>query len=220
MDDRLQTLIDAIRAGDGEQVERILNDAPELIEARTETGISLVMLAAYFGHQTLARRLVDLGAPQDLFEAAATGKSLRVSEILKADPGRVNTFAADGFTPLILAAFFGHQTVAEVLLSRGADVNLPATDEMGSRPLHSAVASRHLAIVESLLKAGADVNVRQRDGFTPLHLAAEIGQLEMARLLLQHGADPSARTETGKTPLDLAIERGNQAVVGLLQNRM
>ena len=31
----------------------------------------------------------------------------------------------DGFTPLIVAAENGHSQVAELLLSKGADVNLP-----------------------------------------------------------------------------------------------
>ena len=43
-----------------------------------------------------------------VFEACAAGEMERVERLLASDPAAVNTFSADGWTPLHLAAFFGH----------------------------------------------------------------------------------------------------------------
>ncbi|MGH2522814.1 MAG: ankyrin repeat domain-containing protein, partial [Anaerolineales bacterium] len=212
-----QSIINAVKAGDQAQVNALLDQNPELVNARSETGESAILLAAYYGQKQIAQLLLNRGATLDLFEAAAVGQAARVAELLEADPGRSNAFSSDGFQPLGLASFFGHAEVAALLLARGAEVNTPSRNPMHVRPLHSAVAGRHTAVAEMLLKHGAEVNARQEMGCTPLYAAAQNGQIEMVKLLLAHGADANLAPDNGQTPIDAALAGGHHDVAALLR---
>ena len=54
----------------------------------------------------------------------------------------MNSFSADGWTPLHLAAFFGSR-MRHVLLNTGAKVNERSTNPMQNMPLHAAASGRH-----------------------------------------------------------------------------
>lgn len=218
--DEFAELIASIQAGEASKVVQLVERHPEFLEQRTADGVSPILMALYYQEPEIARFLMDNCTLMDIYEAAAAGKSMRVKAILDAEPGAVNSFAPDGFTPLTLACFFGRQTVTEILLAQGADVNLPASNQARVCPLHSAVAARQFAIVERLLKSGADVNAQQQDGFTALHAAAQNGQYEMAQLLLDYGADAAVKTAAGKTAFDYALEGGNPEIMRIIQNRM
>ena len=57
-------------------------------------------------------------------------------------------------TLLMLASYHGHRETTEVLLSRGADPNVP--NDRGQTPLAGAVFKGDIDIIEALLKHGAD----------------------------------------------------------------
>jgi ankyrin repeat protein len=137
--------------------------------------------------------------------------------LIEADRELVNSFAADGFYPLGLAAFFGHHTIVEFLLKNGADVRLAARNAQKVTALHGAVARRDLQIVNMLLEAGADPNARQERGFAPLHDAAANGSIPLVELLLKHGARADVKSDEGKTPADMATDRGHKEVVQMLK---
>ena len=75
--------------------------------------------------------------------------------------GRVNaTFGDDevsGFTVLVLAAN-GHERVVELLLQRGAEINLQ--ESKGRTALIFAAGSGHERVVILLLQRGAEVNLQ------------------------------------------------------------
>jgi ankyrin repeat protein len=203
-------LFAAIRAGDAERVRELVDAQPELAAARGEDGVSAVLQAAYHGHTEIVDALLDANPALDVFDAAGVGRTRGLEELLDADAELVRSWSPDGFTPLHLAAFFGHEDAARALLERGADPNVVARHEtIRVAPLHSAAAGAHAAIVRLLLDAGADPNARQPGGFAPLHAAAQNDDRESARALLERGADPVARTDDGKTPADVADEAGH-----------
>jgi len=118
----------------------------------------------------------------------------------------LNSFSADGFTLLGLAAFFGHFILAQELLEKGADPNISANNPYKVAPLHSACATSNLEMATLLIKHGADVNAKQMHNVTPLHSAAHNGKTDLVQLLVDKGADINATMENGKTPLLMAEE--------------
>ena len=157
-----------------------------------------------------------MGAPVDIFEASALGRADRILALLDEDPARVSAFAADGFYPLGLAAFFGQLDAVRVLIAAGADVHATARNAFKVQPVHAAAASRNLDILREVLEAGGDPNVPQQQGFVPLHEAATSGNREMAELLIKHGANPRLANDAGKTSIDLATDKSHTELAAYL----
>ena len=181
-----------------------------------QDGLSEIMRALYHRRLDLVNELLASGVELNVYEAAGTGQTQRLRELLAADPSLVNSHSHDGFTPLGLAVFFGQPQAVKALLDAGADVNLASKESMKVTPLASASAARQLEIARLLIEHGADVNARAASDFTPLHESAASGKLEFAQLLLEHGADANAKASDGKTPLDYAREHGHDDMVELL----
>ena len=92
---------------------------------------------------------------------------------------------ASGWTPLAVAAHRGHKEVAELLITKGADVNVK--NQRGRTPLYDAAIWDRKDIAKLLFDAGADVNAKDNDGKTPLDAAKEENKNEIADLLRKHG---------------------------------
>jgi ankyrin repeat protein len=207
----------AVSGGDLDQVETLLADEPDLVDAVDQNHLSAVLTAAYRRHQGIVEALVTAGAWLSIFEAAAIGRLDVVKREVERWAELLNAYNRDGFTPLQLACFFGHESMALWLIERGADVNAVARNDLRIAPIHAAAANDNLTLLAALLRHGAEVNARQQDDFTPLHTAADHGNAVMAQLLLEHGADINAATGDGRTPLDLALAKGHDGVAGLLR---
>ena len=94
--------------------------------------------------------------------------------------------AADGTTPLHLAARDGDLARVETLIAAGADAN--ATSRLGVTPLSLAVQAGAPAVVARLLRAGASVEKAEAglpDRQTLLMHAAAAGDVDTIRLLAQ-----------------------------------
>jgi uncharacterized protein len=199
------SLFESIAAGDEHALREELERDPDSASERNADGLSPVLYALYNGQEGLVDPILDANPALDFFDAAAVGRTRGLEELLDAEPNLATAWSADGFTALHLAAFFGQEDAAKLLLERGAEPNVVARHaSIVVTPLHSAAAGSHPAIVKLLLAAGADVNAAQDGGFTPLHSAANNDDRESAEALLAAGADATLRTDEGKTPADLA----------------
>jgi ankyrin repeat protein len=72
------------------------------------------------GHRDMVRHLYDCGAEVDLHQAAAYGLADHVKDMVRGSRRQVNAVVG-GWTPLQLAALWGHQDVVALLLARGGD---------------------------------------------------------------------------------------------------
>ena len=160
---------------------------------------------------TIAAVLV-VGCGENIWTAAGTGNIEAVKKHLDAgvDVNAKDLWLNDG-TPLHSAAVFGNYKIAELLISKGANVNAKAND--GLTPLHIAKTKD---FAELLIDNGSDVNAKRDDGLTPLHYAAFNGYKETCQMLINKGADMNAKDQDGKTPLDWAVNKKQHEIVFLL----
>jgi len=206
-------VFELIDAGDEDKLRDELDLDPDLAATRNADGLSPVLYALYNGKGDLVEPLLDANPPLDVFDAAAVGRTRGLEKLLDGEPELATSWSKDGFTGLHLAAFFGQEQAAELLLARGAEVNLVARNaSIHVTPLHSAAAGSHSGIVKLLLEHGADPNAAQDGGFTPLHSAANNDDRESAEALLEAGADPTLKTDDGRTAADLAGEQTRDLV--------
>jgi ankyrin repeat protein len=204
---KMKEIIEFIKTGNNTQLEKSLTGNSSLAEQKTEQGISLLQFAVYCRNAAAVDVLKTFKQKLDIFEATSIGEIITVKNLINKNPELVNSFSADGFTLLGLAAYFGHLPLVKLLLDKGANPNIPANNQLKVTPLHSACAVSNFEIAELLIVWGADVNAKQINAATPLHSAALNGQTQLAKLLMDNGAVVNSRTANGKTPLMMAREK-------------
>ncbi|KAJ6131206.1 hypothetical protein N7523_001666 [Penicillium sp. IBT 18751x] len=123
-------------------------------------------------------------------------------------------------TPLQSAVQRQHDDVVQLLLQKGADVNVPANENGGRTALQTAVSHNNHAMVRLLINHKADVNgvpspVRGRSA---LQEAASRGFVKLTQYLLSCGADPNlpAARLGGFTALQGAAIQGRIRIVIML----
>ena len=215
--DKAPDMIAAVRAKDLRAVQRLIAEQPALASARSESGESAVLLATYLGADEIAALLIQGGANLDVFDAAAAGSLEVLERRLAENPKATGAFAGDGWTPLHLAAFFGHTRAVRLLVERGADPHAVSRNPTANTPLHAAAVRGHHDAAAVLIAKGADVNRPAGGGWTPLHLAAGSGHAELATLLIAAGATRDSHEARGKTPLEIAEETSHPKVAAIIR---
>ncbi|KAI0024473.1 hypothetical protein F4780DRAFT_603473 [Xylariomycetidae sp. FL0641] len=140
-------------------------------------------------------------------------------------------------SPVQAAAEKMDQSLIEMLLSWGADINQPACIDCGHTALQAlcsvetraeAQKAQKLRMVQWMIEKGADVNApaASSGGRTALQEAACCGDIETALLLLHNGANPNAPSglwyyyfvRPVGSALDFAAAKGRIDMVQLLLN--
>ena len=166
--DMTDSLVDAIRAGDLEAVDRLAS--ADTVNAADAAGITPLMLAAVRGQRDIAARLIDKGAD-------------------------VNAADERGFTALFHACYNpdddrGHPEVVELLLAAGADKE--AKIGFGVRPLMYAAGNGEAGVVTALLRDGADPLARNEVGRTALMMVKDRDYVDVINIL--HEAEAMRET--------------------------
>lgn len=214
----LQSFHEQVKRGDLTGVKAAIAEDGALLDATNDEGQSAFLLAKYYRQEPMAAYLLSLDPKLNLFDACAAGRTADVLERIDRDPALLASHSHDGWTPLHLAAFFGHVELGKGLLNRGAAVDERSTNSMKNTPLHAAAAGGQIETMRLLLENGADGNAQQHGGWTALHTAAQTGNREMVELLLEHGAHVHTRADNNQTPLDLALSHGKAEAANLLEH--
>ncbi|OQE34393.1 hypothetical protein PENCOP_c018G02326 [Penicillium coprophilum] len=180
-------------------------------------------LAARWSHVTAGKILRGKGADQDaknesgktpLFEAASSGNLEFVEWLL--DEG-VDLGKKEDRGALQAASLGGYESVVEILLGAGADVN--AQGGRYGLPLLAAIHEGYVDQVQILLHAGADSLLADELGRTPLHIAASKNKLHILRRFPQLLSALNKRSDFLQTPLHLAVCLGHiEFAIGLLNS--
>lgn len=83
------------------------------------------------------------------------------------------------FTPVMMAALYGHEHIVNFLNERRCNVNMAAYNKRTA--LHWASERGSLKCCESLLKFGANIDAQDTLACTPIYNAAVKGQTEVVK---------------------------------------
>ncbi len=152
---------DASRAGDLEQVQRLVVEGADVNEKAVRDETPLI-LAALAGQGEIVNYLLQRGAD-------------------------INTRSASGLTALHAAAYAGHSDIVSLLVAKGALVN-DASNRFETTPLHLASEENHADTVRALLGHGANFTAVEINGYSALTQAGWRAHWEVVEVLLANGA--------------------------------
>ena len=94
----------------------------------------------------------------------------------------------------------------ELLLSKGADPNLPCHEHL--TPLHIATQGQFPSTIKALLEHGASIHVRDKEhGHTALQMASQEDSVEVVRILVEANSDMNTIDIRGNSLLHTAKEK-------------
>jgi serine/threonine-protein phosphatase 6 regulatory ankyrin repeat subunit B len=233
-----QTALLAVARTGNVEAGRLLLEHGADVNAREQWGgQSALMWASARRHPEMMELLIAHGADVDARSIFRNYQRHVTAE------GRPKNLDSGGFTPLLYAARENCTACVDVLLTHGADIDLPDPD--GVSPLQVAIMNANWDLAKKLIEAGADVDEWDIYGEAPLFTAIglysrrdggrasidpenETDGMTIIRMLLDHGANPNMQltfrpanvngsTNTrGSTPLIRAANAGNLELVQLL----
>ena len=220
----------ALSIGDGETKSLILAklDSNSSVDAVNDTARaiekedlviddSLFLLVVDFGPLETVKKLLDKGANAAARSRHGTAGLMKVSKrghlalmkLLLDYGAEINEQNPNGKTALHYACDEPSERleqVLELLLSKGANANSGAGQEVGTPLIYATRGERSsrqlISLVEILTRYGADVNASDSDGCTPIILMSRSrGHSAAVALLLKLGAEPNHQTKNGETAL-------------------
>ncbi|CAL8334663.1 unnamed protein product, partial [Boreogadus saida] len=138
----------------------------------------------------------------DIFTQCREGNAVAVRLWLDNTENDLNQGDDHGFSPLHWACREGRSSVVDMLIMRGARINVMNRGD--DTPLHLASSHGHRDIVCKLIQCKADTNTVNEHGNTPLHYACFWGQDLVAEDLVANGGQVSICNKYGQTPMDKA----------------
>lgn len=116
-----------------------------------------------------------------------------------------------GWTPLHLACYFGHESIVELLIKHGSDINV--VNDTGDTPLHKASYTGREELVLLLLSKNADVFIRNSEN----QAAKDVAKNSDIKKLLQAAEDADIQRKNSLL-LNAAREGDTQLIDELLKS--
>lgn len=233
----------AIRGGDVDTLKTLLAQEPDLVQATTEDNQRTLLhtLADFPSHTPrqaeVARLLIEGGADVNAriphakvdhsretpLHWAASNDDVALAEILLDAGAEIDS---DGgvilaATPLWNAVIFRCVNVANLLIDRGAAVNLMIAAGAGRRDLVATYFDEGGQVVENegALPCWDEVRDPKSALNSAFGFACRNGHLTVARELLERGADPTVKNPAGDTPFKQAQDGAHRIIVTWLKER-
>lgn len=190
----------ATRQGHADVVDIVLRSAEIDVNVAdpSQGSRNALMLAAMYGNVRVVELLLgkdDLSpnwrAEKTALMFAAMYDQLEIVKLLLKDP-RVSIDDQDNFgaTALMLAAYYGCESIIEALLDAGADAEITdGIEEGGGTPILRAIDYDHLPVVRLFLRRNVTYTSKDRYDRTLLHGAAVNGRNAILQLLLEQTQD-------------------------------
>lgn len=199
----------------------LLINAGANVKAQDNNGFSAIDYAAGRGQIETLQLLFSRTAIEDTNNALQYATIIRT--VYSGDPvylpagklSSVNRISPEGASPLHMSAGNGFIALAQELIKRGAEINLPNREHQ--TPLHWAAWNNQVETIAFLVEKGADLSSKDTGGNTPLMLATQHNALQAVTMLLQKGAPKKVMNKQGKTALMIAEENHFQEIAKLLQ---
>ncbi|XP_063923969.1 uncharacterized protein LOC135138056 isoform X2 [Zophobas morio] len=174
--------------------------------------------------EVLVENGVECSGGKTIWHQLATNKTKYNGaelELLERIPVDVNKKCNKGLTALHVSSKFCSMSVAEIVLKKGANLNI--TDEEGNSPLHFASESNevNLDMIKMFLAKGINVNAQNKNGTTALQIACRNNDYELTELLLGSGASININDKHNKNVLHYASEskKNNRDIIKLLHEK-
>ena len=178
-------------------------------------------VAVGVGNYECAKKLLDLGVDTELVTgpekvtplivAAELNQSREIELLLDYGASLNAAVAGNGYTALHKAASSDLTAAANVLIERGADINMQSTH--GLTPLHMAASAGSKGVTIALVEAGCNINIQDNAEVTPLMRAVHDKQEEIAAMLIEYGADVSiCRINDGLNVLHIAAQVSSKEI--------
>jgi ankyrin repeat protein len=230
-------LSDAVTGGHYEIAKALCESGAKVAVSGGKNYDSLFHYAVGYCDARFVRLMLEYEADVNAIEwgltplhVAAELGDLEKAKVLLEFRADINAQTSDGATPLFFAAVGSHRPFCDLLLARGARLDIHSACALGKRQMVAAMLK-----TDPTLAKTADKRLRR----TPLFWAVRSGDAALVKLLLASGAEanvraphyyrvnnvisgpeiwhePPERPEAGETPLHLAAEEGHAEVARML----
>lgn len=160
---------EAAAIGQTERVKELLDEDARRLDSFSTEGFAAVALAAHFGHRETTQFLIDEGADVNVIarhplqvtplHAALFGRQIKTARLLIDHGADLNLkrggsgWPRAGWTALHYAAGFGYIELIELMIARGADLNV--LDDEGRTALKVAIEEKQDEAAALLRERGA-----------------------------------------------------------------
>jgi ankyrin repeat protein len=220
----------AIKKGNEEEVSRLLDADPTLVEKEGLCGDRPLAIAARARQLGLVKLLVQRKANINAsgeadvtaLHYAAEGGLKEMVAFLLSQGAQTRCKDWAGRTPLRHAFEMGQAGVMKMLLQHMGLQGLKERIEMKWTPLMEACGEGKVGLVREIVRhmGNQELEEKDKDERTALHWAALEGHTEVVAILRGKGAQTDIRDAARSTPLMLAASRGHLGVVQLLVQHM